>query len=404
MRSVAGWGVPGGRRPDHHATVSVEPPPTVEPRPLPPYAGNPPPPVEGAVVRPGPPLSRLWWVTGPLLAVLVVAVTVLGSLPVPYLVQAPGSDPLLRVSARDGGPDVVSEPADSDLLFVTVSVRRPFGFEALYRLRDDTTVVVPEDVLLGTQSREQNRAFNAALMVDSQQRAAKVALEVVGYEVPVSTTGAVITDLGPEFPAARFLRPGDTVVAADGQPVASADELVDAIAGRRPGDVIRLEVERVGGGAVEEVEVELVPHTEDAARPQLGVSIQDRPSYEFPVDIEIDTGRVSGPSAGLAFTLAIVDRLTEGDLTGDRKVAVTGTIQLDGSVGLVGGVAQKAEAAVRAGADLFLVPPGEGPEAEDAARGRAGGAGRRARPPGTSLTWEGSPGVVEVPGRREPRS
>ena len=86
--------------------------------------------------------------------------------------------------------------------------------------------------------------------------------------------------------------------------------------------------------------------------------------------MEIDSGSVGGPSAGLAFTLAILDRLTEGDLTGPNKVAVTGTIRLDGSVGPVGGVVQKTEAAVRAGARAFLVPPDEYADARRAARGR----------------------------------
>ena len=91
----------------------------------------------------------------------------------------------------------------------------------------------------------------------------------------------------------------------------------------------------------------------------LGVSLADRARYTFPVDIEIDTGQVGGPSAGLAFTLAILDRMTPGSLMGDQRVAVTGTIELDGSVGEVGGVDHKTEAAIREGAKLFLVPPGE---------------------------------------------
>jgi PDZ domain-containing protein len=91
--------------------------------------------------------------------------------------------------------------------------------------------------------------------------------------------------------------------------------------------------------------------------------------FEFPVDVEIDTGRVSGPSAGLAFTLTILDELTPGDLTGGEKVAVTGTIRADGGVGPIGGAEQKAVTAREAGAKLFLVPA----EEVDEARGRADG-------------------------------
>jgi PDZ domain-containing protein len=78
--------------------------------------------------------------------------------------------------------------------------------------------------------------------------------------------------------------------------------------------------------------------------------------YEFPFEVEIDTGDVGGPSAGLAFTLALIDDLTPGDLTGGSAVAVTGTISGDGTVGPVGGTGQKAAAVRSAGFDLFLVP------------------------------------------------
>ena len=63
----------------------------------------------------------------------------------------------------------------------------------------------------------------------------------------------------------------------------------------------------------------------------LGVSLESRPSYDFPVNVEIDAGDVGGPSAGLAFALAILDRLTPGQLTGGARVAVTGTMELDGT-------------------------------------------------------------------------
>jgi PDZ domain-containing protein len=79
---------------------------------------------------------------------------------------------------------------------------------------------------------------------------------------------------------------------------------------------------------------------------------------------------VTGPSAGLAFTLTLIDELSPGNLTGGKDVAVTGTMDLDGHVGEVGGVPQKTATAINAGAKLFLVPTGEVKEA----RRRAGSA------------------------------
>src|SRR5205085_11289384 len=98
--------------------------------------------------------------------------------------------------------------------------------------------------------------------------------------------------------------------------------------------------------------------------PCLGISLGTKAhKFDYPFDVKIDTAGIGGPSAGLAFTLALIDDLTPGELTGGRDVAVTGTIDIDGKVGEVGGVVQKTAAVRRVHASLFLVPSGEYAEA-----------------------------------------
>ena len=296
--------------------------------------------------------------------------------PAPYIALAPGSarsvEPLVTIStASDEPPPKVDTTARKDdrLLFVTVSVRRPSGIEALARLLDDTNDVVPEKVITGGQSEQENRSFNLQLMTDSKEKAAKVALDRAGYPVKVTPDGAVVTNLDPTYPVAKVVQPGDTITKADGKPIQRAEDLIGVIAAHQPGDAITLVTEPFGTPGAREVETTLARNPE-TGKAQLGVSLDERPSYDFPVKVDIDSGQVGGPSAGLAFTLAILDQLTPGDLTGPGRVAVTGTIELDGSVGPVGGVAQKTEAAVEAGAKSFLVPPDEFADATAAARGR----------------------------------
>ena len=79
--------------------------------------------------------------------------------------------------------------------------------------------------------------------------------------------------------------------------------------------------------------------------------------------VDIDTGQLGGPSGGLAFTLALIDLLTPGELTGEHIVVATGTVSADGVVGPVGGVRLKTLAARAAGADMFLVPAADYREA-----------------------------------------
>jgi PDZ domain-containing protein len=84
-----------------------------------------------------------------------------------------------------------------------------------------------------------------------------------------------------------------------------------------------------------------------------------QPSYDFPFSVSINSDMIGGPSAGLAFTLGIINPLVSGNVTAGRVVAATGTIRPDGSIGDVGGVKQKTVAVERAGATVFFVPPGE---------------------------------------------
>jgi PDZ domain-containing protein len=109
------------------------------------------------------------------------------------------------------------------------------------------------------------------------------------------------------------------------------------------------------------VSVRLASDPEKAGRAILGVAelTSRNQVFSFPLDVRIDSGEIGGPSAGLAFTLGLIDLLTPGELTGGAPVATTGTIDLDGTIGPVGGVVQKTVAVRRAGAKLFLVPSAE---------------------------------------------
>ncbi len=90
--------------------------------------------------------------------------------------------------------------------------------------------------------------------------------------------------------------------------------------------------------------------------------------------MDISTPDIGGPSAGLAFTLTLIDQLTEGNLLGGKTVAVTGTMGIDGKVGAIGGLSSKASAVSQNGADYFLVPTAQG-EADIARAQRAAGSG-----------------------------
>ncbi|MCZ7529211.1 MAG: PDZ domain-containing protein [Acidimicrobiia bacterium] len=305
-------------------------------------------------------------IVGGIAAGVVLLILAAGLLiPLPYIVFSPGSaTPVEDVVTIDGAQTY--EP-DGDILFLTVTVSgRAVPFQVLWGWIDDDSEVVKEDEYLQGSSREEVREIGRIAMVESQEVATIVALETLGYEVPVHGDGAVVRAVEEGRPADGELEEGDVIVAVDGETVELSPDAGELVRAHAPGETV--EVEFVRDGTTQTTVLETAESDDGLAL--IGVALQtENLQIDYPVDVQIDSGRVGGPSAGLAFTLAIIDQLTEGELTGGMKVAVTGTMRSDGMVGLVGGVSQKAAAAKDAGAELFLVPTGE----EEDALKHAGG-------------------------------
>jgi PDZ domain-containing protein len=332
-------------------------------------SGVPPPP--SAEAPPPTRRRRPLLAAGTILGLVVVIALVAGAvIRLPYVLIAPGNANVVqRVVKVHGAPTYAHR---GDLLFLTVSVSsdRPNVFAVLSGWLDDNTDVEPEDKVLQGRSRVEDARLNRLEMADSQMTAKRVALERLGYTVPVSGQGAVVTAVEKGAPAAGKLRVGDVITAVDGEPVTLSDQLGPIVRSRAAGQPVTLTVQRDHTTSDVTIVTRAAPAGQCQGRAQVGVSTATRgEKFDFPVDVSIDPGKVSGPSAGLAFTLTILDELTPGDLTGGKQVAVTGTIEPDGSVGPIGGAAQKAVTARRAGAKLFLVPTAEVKEARSRADG-----------------------------------
>jgi len=318
-----------------------------------------------STIPPDPPRQRRrrWpWVMGGLTVAAII-----GSffIPVPYLLFAPGS--ARSVSDRITIGDGKGFDDSGEVLFLTVSEQEATVATAVWAWVDDTVDSVPiEDVRTGTA--EEDRVENQARMDESKFVATSLALSKVGYEVKETGTGAFVDRLLDGFPAKELIRQGEVITAVDGAAVAVSSDLRSALAGRPVGTEVELTL-REPDGTVRTQQVMLGMNPEDTSRGFLGLVSQtaDR-DLLLPFPIEFETGRVTGPSAGLAFTLGLVDRLTDGDLTSGRVTAVTGTIDAAGNVGPIGGIAQKAVAALDAQATLMLYPAAT--SAEDVVRVR----------------------------------
>lgn len=257
--------------------------------------------------------------------------------------------PLVEV---EGG----SDPEDGGgVYYVDVLVRKATLLERLWPgLRDGATVVPAEEVRPEGVDDSERRREELEEMEMSQRVAAAVALRELGRDVVARPIGARIEFVDPDAPAAGKLRPGDVVVAVDGGAVSGPSGLR---AGIREAGVERELTLRVQRGE-KRVEVAVRPERGPEGVPMLGVIVSQAADIELPVDVEIDTGGVGGPSAGLAFALDLLEELGR-DVDHGRRIAVTGSIELDGSVGPVGGIKQKTIGVERADIEVFLVPAGD---------------------------------------------
>ena len=256
--------------------------------------------------------------------------------------------PLVEV---EGGKD----PKDGGIYYVDVLVRKATLLERLFPgLREGATVVPAEEVRPPGVSEGERRREELQEMQMSQRVAAAVALRELGYKVIAKPIGARIEFVDAESPAAGKLLPGDIVTKAGGKPVTGPAGLRRAIRESGTARDVLLVVKR----GDKENEVGVRPKRGTQGTPMIGVIVSQAADIKLPVDVEIDTDGVGGPSAGLAFALDLLEELGR-DVDHGNRVAVTGALELDGTVGEIGGVKQKTIGVERAGIDVFLVPAGD---------------------------------------------
>jgi PDZ domain-containing protein len=308
-------------------------------------------------------------------ALIVVAVFAASAWPTKWYETAPGSASLVK--SRLEISDAETYDDTGQILFVTAGGAPLTPFMAFVGWLDPVVDVrtCKQAGVCGVP-QQQIHQVNLGAMASAKQIAEYVALSRLGFDATLDEGSAQVDGFDPSLcpadaapdTACKVLDVGDTIVAVDGEPTATLSDVAAAIAPHKPGDTVTLTVTPYQSTDRVDKQVTLVAAPDDATRTIIGFSPRDTRTVSVPVTVDIDTAEIGGPSAGLAFTLALIDALTPGPLTGDTKVAVTGTIDAEGNVGAIGALPQKADAVRRSGATLFLVPAGQG--ADELARAR----------------------------------
>jgi PDZ domain-containing protein len=297
------------------------------------------------------------------LAPIVAFLVLLTAVTVPFVALGPG--PTFDTLGEVDGKQVVEiegatlHPTSGHLNMTTVSQSDGITLgQALALWMSGRDQLVPRDLVYPPdKSKDEIDEANNTDFRRSEDSAEYAALSYLKY--PMAVTVENVTDPGP---SAGKLHSGDAIDMVNDKPIANLDEFTALLKTTKPGDQLVIDYRRKGDG-VGTTTITLGKN-EDREYGFLGVGVLDAPWADFTIDFNL--ANIGGPSAGLMFSLAVVDKLTTGDLNGGKFVAGTGTISGDGKVGPIGGITHKMVAAQEAGATIFLVPADNCDEARSA--------------------------------------
>ena len=295
---------------------------------------------------------RILTLTVALVPIVVFAV-LLAWVRVPFVSLGPG--PTFNTLGEVDGKQVVAidgtpvKPTSGNLNMTTVSQRDGLTLgQALALWLSGREQLLPRDLVYPPEkSREDIEKSNSEDFQNSEDNAAYAALNYLKFAPAV--TVEKVNDPGP---ALGELQRGDAVDAVNGTKVADVAAFTTLLKATKPGDEIVVDFRRKN--AQPGTARITLGRNDDRDHGFLGIAVRDAPWAPFTIDFNL--ANIGGPSAGMVFSLAVVDKLTTGDLNGAKFVAGTGSISGEGEVGPVGGVMHKIIAAQEAGATVFLVP------------------------------------------------
>ncbi len=342
-------------------------------------------------------LSRRWKILTACVVVLIVLAVIASFITLPYYAIIPGQ--AQDVAPLIGVPSRISYSHQGVVELVDVQIAQIRAIDWIYFKLNSQATIQPSDVILGPETPQQYNTEGVVDMATAQQAATVVALRQLGYHVTVKPAGALLYALQPGSPADQSLAVGDVIVAVDSHAVTSAAQLGPLVDTKKPGTTVAISRHSYGSGTVSTTSVRLgvwrlqgkgasatldcTPVTEKTNLPiarlvvtPQGISLPSGSQKGGPVScigslntedwfdigrlpfpIDLSSEGIVGPSAGLAFTLGLMQKLDRYDLTGGHKIAATGTMSVSGQVGAIGGIEQKTFAVQASGASIFLVPP-----------------------------------------------
>jgi PDZ domain-containing protein len=275
----------------------------------------------------------------------------------PYYVSKPGMakelEPIIEV---ENGYD-----GKGSFMLTTIRMGKANIYSyALAKLSKYQEIYSIDEIRGEDESDEEYNVRQLHMMDSSKTNAIEVAYKKAGLPVKFRFNGIYVLHIVPGMPAEGKLKPGDRIVKIDGKSFESMRQFIDYVNTKKAGEKVSVTYERKGHK--ETASLEVAPFPKNKKKIGIGIGLVDDKEIVVKPKVTIDTEEIGGPSAGLMFSLEIYDQLTKTDLTKGYKIAGTGTISPDGTVGRIGGIDQKVVAADKAGAEIFFAPNENGAE------------------------------------------
>ena len=239
-----------------------------------------------------------------------------------------------------------------NLMTVAMQVATPVSYVLSY-LTNNSEIVKKEQVRRQDESDKEYEIRQQKQMTDSQFNAKYVAYQKLGLETSIQFDGLYVLHVVKNSAADQQLQAGDEIIKIDNKPVTSLEMFTEHVKPKKEDEEVVVTIMREG--KQQDFTIAVKPIPEDAEkRVGLGISYTAAQTLKTTPPIEVNAADIGGPSAGLMFTLGIINALSEKDITKGYAIAGSGTMNLDGTVGPIGEIGKKVIAANKDGMDYFF--------------------------------------------------
>ncbi|NHM32696.1 SepM family pheromone-processing serine protease [Neobacillus terrae] len=279
-------------------------------------------------------------------------------IPTPYYLYQPGSVEELssKVSVENG------HKSHNGKFYLTtiLSIKASNIYYLIYGKFAPHTQIMKEEEVKGDMSESEYNSLLTHMMKTSQESAMASGLRAAGEKVDIQQKGVFISNILPESKAKGVLQVGDVVTSIDGVPTKNTTDFKKYLSGKPKGTSVT--IQSVRKGKLHTNKIKLIEIDKKTKTAGLGIYPEDEIAVKTPRKVTFHTEDIGGPSAGLMFSLEILSQVLPEDLKKGYKIAGTGTMDLEGNVGQIGGIRDKIVAAHNENVDIFFCPADQGPD------------------------------------------